>query len=78
MMGTPRRKAGALAGQVDGYREWLAQRGYTLLTIRNMLKDLGLVGLWLRREGLEVADLSEDRLTAFLVERTRIRDQLHS
>jgi site-specific recombinase XerD len=68
MMGTPRRKAGALAGQVDGYREWLAQRGYTPLTVRNMLKDLGLVGLWLSREGLEVADLSEDRLAAFLVD----------
>lgn len=71
MMATPRRRAGALAAQVDGYREWLAQRGYTLLTIRNMLKDLGQVGQWLHRERLEVADLSEDRLTEFLLDRRR-------
>ncbi|GAA3247487.1 tyrosine-type recombinase/integrase [Dactylosporangium siamense] len=60
-----------MAGQVEGYREWLAQRGYTPLTVRNMLKDLGLVGQWLSREGLEVTDLSEDRLTAFLVDQRR-------
>ena len=71
MMGTPRRKAGALAGLVEGYRDWLAQRGYTPQTVRNMLKDLGLVGQWLSRVGLEVADLSEDRLTAFLVDQRR-------
>src|SRR5205809_2327942 len=71
LMGTPRRKAGVLAGQVEGYREWLAQRGYTPLTVRNMLKDLGLVGQWLSREGLGVADLSEDRVTAFLVDQRR-------
>jgi site-specific recombinase XerD len=71
MMGTPRRKAGALAGQVEGYREWLAQHGYTPQTVRNMLKDLGLVGQWLSREGLGVAELSEDRLAAFLVEQRR-------
>lgn len=71
MTGTPRRKAGALAGQVEGYREWLAQRGYTPLTVRNMLKDLSLVGQWLSREGLEATDLSGDRLTAFLVDQRR-------
>jgi len=71
MMASPRRKAGALAAQVDGYREWLAQRGYTPLTVRNMLKDLGQVGQWLSRERLEVADLSEDRLREYLVDRRR-------
>src|SRR4051794_12777030 len=71
VMGSPRRKAGVLAGQVEGYREWLAQRGYTRSTVRNMLKDLGLVGRWLRREELEVAHLCEDRLTAFLADQRR-------
>src|SRR4051794_16937822 len=71
VMGSPRRKAGVLAGQVEGYREWLAQRGYTRSTVRNMLKDLGLVARWLRREELEVADLCEDRLTAFLADQRR-------
>jgi len=58
----PRRKAGVLAPQVEGYRAWLAQRGYTTLTIRNMLKDLGQVGLWLSRQGLDAADLDEEQL----------------
>jgi site-specific recombinase XerD len=68
-MASPRRKAGALAAQVDGYRDWLTQRGYTPLTVRNMLKDLGQVGQWLQRERLEVADLSEDRLQEYLQDR---------
>lgn len=64
--GSTRRKAGALAPQVEGYRAWLAERGYTTLTARNMLKDLGQVGLWLSRQGLDVADLDEGRLNQHL------------
>ena len=41
-----RRKAGLLGPQVEGYRAWLTRRGYTPATIRNMLDDLGRVGLW--------------------------------
>ena len=40
MSGT-RRKPGRLGGHVEGYRSWLEQRGYTPLTVTNMLKDLG-------------------------------------
>lgn len=65
-MGTTRRKAGLLGPHVEGYRGWLAGRGYTELTIRNMLKDLGQVGVWLAVEGLDVADLDEERISAFL------------
>lgn len=68
----PRRKAGVLAPQVEGYRSWLAQRGYTPQTIVNMLCDLGRVGQWLSKQGLEVADLSEERLEAYLDDRRRI------
>ena len=46
MSGRPR-KAGPLGPQVEGYRAWLAQRGYTPGTIQNMLADLGQVGRWL-------------------------------
>ncbi|MGI5238722.1 tyrosine-type recombinase/integrase [Dactylosporangium sp. CA-139066] len=67
-MGSPRRKAGALAAQVNGYRDWLAQRGYTPLTVRNMLKDLGQVGQWLDRRQLEVAEFSEARVQEFLLD----------
>lgn len=65
MSGT-RRKAGVLASQVDGYQAWLTTRGYTPSTIRNMLKDLGQLGLWLPAQGLEVTQLDEERAAAFL------------
>jgi len=64
-----RRKAGLLGAQVEGYRAWLAQRGYTPGTIKNMLNDLGQVGQWSVAEGLEAAQLDEDRMVAFLTAR---------
>jgi len=54
MSGT-RRKAGLLGSQVEGYRAWLLRRGYTPETVRNMLKDLGQLGLWSVAEGLALA-----------------------
>jgi len=68
MSGT-RRKAGLLGSQVEGYRAWLLRRGYTPETVRNMLKDLGQLGLWSAAEGLELADLDEKRMAAFLAAR---------
>jgi len=68
-MGSPRRKAGLLGPEVHGYRMWLTARGYTPLTVRNMLKDLGQVGVWMAGEGLAAEDLDEERLAAFLVAR---------
>ena len=68
-MGSPRRKAGLLGPEVEGYRAWLSHRGYTPQTIRNMLKDLCQVGVWLSVEGLEVAQFNEDRASAFLAAR---------
>jgi site-specific recombinase XerD len=64
-----RRKAGRLGQQVEGYRAWLARRGYTSATVLNMLTDLGQVGLWLSAEGLEAAQLNEVRMAAFLTAR---------
>jgi len=37
-MSGPRREAGQLGPQVEGYQAWLMQRGYTSGTVRNMLK----------------------------------------
>lgn len=70
-MGSPRRKAGLLGPEVEGYRAWLTSRGYTPQTVRNMLKDLGQVGVWLSVEGLEVAQFGEERAAAFLAARRR-------
>lgn len=68
MSGT-RRRAGLLRPQVEGYRAWLVRRGYTAGTVRNMLKDLGQVGVWLAAEGLKPAELNEERIAAFLAAR---------
>lgn len=64
-----RRKAGLLGPQVEGYRAWLEQRGYTPGTIRNMLNDLGQVGQWLSAEGLGARQVSEELMAAFLTAR---------
>jgi site-specific recombinase XerD len=68
MTGRPR-KAGVLGPQVEGYRAWLAQRGYTPGTIKNMLNDLGRVGRWSAAQGLEAAQLDEERMARFLTAR---------
>jgi hypothetical protein len=68
MAGT-RRKAGRLGPQVEGYRAWLIRRGYTPGTVRNMLKDLGRVGVWLAAAGLEASELDEERVLVFLAAR---------
>lgn len=67
-MANSRRKAGVLARHVEGYRAWLAQHGYTDKSIRNMLKDLGQVGLWLSGQGLVARDLDEERLDRHLAD----------
>lgn len=69
-MSGSRRKPGQLGPHVESYRAWLAQRGYTPQTVRNMLKDLGQVGLWMSGEGLEEAQLNEDVMAAFLAARS--------
>ena len=68
MAGT-RRKPGQLGPQVEGYRAWLAHRGYTSQTVRNMLEDLGQVGVWMSGAGLVAAQLDEDAMVAFLAAR---------
>lgn len=65
-MASTRRKPGQLGPQVEGYRAWLARRGYTPQTVRNMLADLGRVGRWMSREGLVTAQLDEDAMAAFV------------
>ena len=68
-MASTRRKAGLLGPQVEGYRAWLTQRGYTPGTVRNMLKDLGQVGVWLAGAGLEASQFDQERASAFLAAR---------
>jgi hypothetical protein len=64
MSGT-RRKAGRLGPQVEGYRAWLPDRGYTPATVRNMLKDLGQAGVWMSGAGLEAFSSTSTRWRRF-------------
>lgn len=68
MSGT-RRKPGELGRHVEGYRGWLTARGYTPLTVGNMLKDLGQVGQWMSREAVVTSQLDEDAMISFLAAR---------
>lgn len=68
-MASTRRKPGQLGPQVEGYRVWLAHRGYTSQAVRNMLADLGQLGRWMSREGLVPAKLDEDAMVAFAAAR---------
>lgn len=68
-MASTRRRPGQLGPQVEGYRAWLADRGYTPKTVRNMLADLGQVGRWMSGEGLVTAQLDEDAMVAFAAAR---------
>jgi site-specific recombinase XerD len=68
MSGT-RRKPGQMGPHVESYRSWLGRKGYTPLTVRNMLKDLGQVGVWMSGEGLREAQLDENVMATFLATR---------
>ena len=70
-MGTSRRKPGLLGPYVEGYSAWLAGRGYTALTARNMLKEFGQVGRWLGVKHMDVWLLSEPQLIRFLADQRR-------
>ena len=51
-MGESAEEARSAGPAVEGYRVWLADRGYTYQTVRNMLADLARLGRWMSGEGL--------------------------
>jgi site-specific recombinase XerD len=53
---------------VEGYRVWLLQAGYTPLTVRLMLNDLGRLGRWMDAEGVEVGAVTVASIESFLLE----------
>ena len=70
-MGTTRRKPGALGPFVEGYSGWLARRGHTSLTTRNMLKEFGQLGRWMAVKHVGVEQLSEQHLIKLRAYRRR-------
>jgi site-specific recombinase XerD len=70
-MGTTRRKPGSLGPFVEGYSGWLARRGHTSQTTRNMLKEFGQLGRWMAVKHIRVEQLCEQHLVTFRAYRRR-------
>ena len=51
-MGTTRRKSGVLTAEIEPYRQWLLERGFTPATVRLLLRNLSQLGVWLQERGM--------------------------
>ena len=67
-MSGSRRRPGRLGRFVDGYRAWLLGLGYSLLSVTHSLVALGHLGRWMDRHDVDVAQLTNDVLKAFLAD----------
>ena len=65
MSGT-RRKPGCMGPFIEGFGGWLAERGYTPGSIRNVLKEAGQLGRWLAEVDVEASQLNVAVIDAFL------------
>lgn len=65
------RVTGPLAAYVDGFREDLAARGYTVQPRDRNLRMLAHVSRWMSEQSVSVAELTPDRLERFLEARRR-------
>lgn len=61
----PRRKPGRMGPFIEGYRVWLAGRGYTAGTIVNMLAMAGGLGRWMDACGIAPSELNQPVITEF-------------
>ena len=60
-----RRKPGRMGPFIEGYRAWLAERGYTPGTTVNMLAMAGGLGRWMDARGITPCDLDRAVVTEF-------------
>lgn len=60
-----RRKPGRMGPFIEGYRGWLAGRGYTSATVINMLAMAGGLGRWMDTHEVEPAELDREVITEF-------------
>jgi site-specific recombinase XerD len=51
-MGTTRRKSGVLTAEIEPYRQWLLEQGFTPATVRLLLRNLSRLGVWLQERGM--------------------------
>jgi site-specific recombinase XerD len=67
--------AGPAGPYLDGFTDWLAQRGYRQKTIRNRLQGASQLGTWAQKTGLRLQSLSTEALNDFrhyLSDRSRL------
>src|SRR5262249_33119205 len=60
-----RREPGRMKPLIEGYRAWLAGRGYASGTIVNMLAAAGGLGRWMEARGVALGDLDRAAVTEF-------------
>ena len=60
-----RRKPGRMGPFIEGYRAWLAGRGYAAGTIVSMLAMAGALGRWMDARGIGPGDLDQAAITEF-------------
>lgn len=60
-----RRKPGRMGPFIEGYRDWLAGRGYTSATVINMLAMAGDLGRWMGAHDVVPADLDREVIAEF-------------
>lgn len=51
-MGSTRRKSGVLTAEIEPYRQWLLEQGYTPGTVRALLRNLSQLGVCLQQRGM--------------------------
>jgi site-specific recombinase XerD len=61
-----RRKPGRLGRYVEGYRACLLELGYSPLSVTHSLTALGHLGRWMQREDVDVDQLDDRAVKAFL------------
>ena len=59
------RKPGRMGPFIEGYRAWLAGRGYAAGTIVSMLAMAGALGRWMDARGIAPGDLDQAAITEF-------------
>ena len=59
-------REGPLGGVIESFTEFLGKQGYARGTCRKKIWLVGELSKWLEREGLELGDLDEKRVTDFL------------
>jgi site-specific recombinase XerD len=68
-MGTTRRKSGVLTAEIEPYRQWLLEQGFTPATVRLLLRNLSQLGDRLQERGLAGTGIDRACLDEMFAER---------